>query len=83
MKKKRKFENVYIGWGQKYAVENLNPQLPPVPQEEFMSGPEITEAEDPTPQEEEELRKAQERAEEAEEEAEEEEEEEEADPDED
>jgi radial spoke head protein 4A len=67
----------------KYAVENLNPQLPPLPQEEFVSGPEITEAEDPTPQEEEELRKAQERAEEAEEEGGEEEEEEEGDVDED
>lgn len=73
----RKFENVYIGWGQKYAIENLNPQIPPIPQEEFVSGPEITEGEDPTPQEEEELRKAQARAEEEEEEAEEEEEEEE------
>lgn len=49
-----------------------------MPQEEFVSGPEITEAEDPTPQDEEEYRKAQEKAEEAEEEAEEEEEEEEA-----
>lgn len=48
-----------------------------MPQEEFVSGPEITEGEDPTPQDEEEYRKAQERAEKAEEEAEEEEEEEE------
>lgn len=74
----RKFENVYIGWGQKYAVENLNPQLPAVPQDEFVSGPEITEVEDPTPQDEEEYRKAQMKAEAEEEEAEEEEEEEEA-----
>lgn len=62
----------------KYSTENLNPQLPPLPQEEFVSGPEITEADDPTPQEEEELRKAQEHADEAEEEGVEEEEEEEA-----
>ena len=75
--KNRKFENVYVGWGQKYSVDNLNPQLPPMPQEEFVSGPEITEAEDPTPQDEAALKKAQEQAEaEGEEEAEEEEEEE-------
>ena len=30
----------------------MNPQLPPMPQEEFVSGPEITEAEDPSPQDE-------------------------------
>ena len=66
--KKRKFENVYIGWGQKYSVENMNPQLPPMPQEEFVSGPEITEADDPSPQDEAALKKAQEQAEEAEEE---------------
>jgi radial spoke head protein 4A len=48
-----------------------------MPQEEFVSGPEITEAEDPTPQDEAALKKAQEQAEaEGEEEAEEEEEEE-------
>ena len=48
-----------------------------MPQEEFVSGPEITEAEDPSPQDEAALKKAQEQAEaEGEEEAEEEEEEE-------
>ena len=47
-----------------------------MPQEEFVSGPEITEADDPSPQDEAALKKAQEQAEEAEEEAEEEEEEE-------
>ncbi len=66
MWKNRKFENVYVGWGQKYAIENMNPQLPPAPQEEYSSGPEITEIEDPTPQEEETLRKAQEKSEEEE-----------------
>lgn len=37
------FENIYIGYGHKYAAENYSP--PPVPptQEEFPSGPEITE----------------------------------------
>ena len=54
----------------------MNPQLPPMPQDEFVSGPEITEADDPSPQDEAALKKAQEQAEEAEEEAEEEEEEE-------
>ena len=43
----------------------MNPQLPPMPQEEFVSGPEITEAEDPSPQDEAALKKAQEQAEEA------------------
>jgi radial spoke head protein 4A len=72
----RKYENIYVGWGQKYSPENLNPVLPPMPQEEFVSGPEITEADDPSPQDEAALRKAQEQAEEAEEEHQEEEEEE-------
>lgn len=67
----KKFENVYVGWGHKYSVDNMNPQLPPMPQEEFVSGPEITEAEDPSPQDEAALKKAQEQAEEAGEEAEE------------
>ena len=47
-----------------------------MPQEEFVSGPEITEADDPSPQDEAALKKAQEQAEEAEEEPEEEDEEE-------
>ena len=47
-----------------------------MPQEEFVSGPEVTEADDPSPQDEAALRKAQEQAEEAEEEHQEEEEEE-------
>lgn len=59
----KKFENLYIGWGQKYSTDNLNPQLPPMPQEEFISGPEITEFEDPTPQEEAALIKAKQDAE--------------------
>lgn len=47
-------------------MENLNPLLPPAPQDEYSSGPEITEVEDPTPQDEETYRKAQEKAEEEE-----------------
>lgn len=49
----RKFENVYVGWGLKYAGEGYRPPIPPVPQKEYPSGPEITEALDPTLEEEE------------------------------
>ena len=42
----------------------MNPQLPPMPQDEFISGPEITETEDPTPQDEAALRDAQNKADE-------------------
>jgi radial spoke head protein 4A len=42
----------------------MNPQLPPMPQEEFISGPDITEIEDPSPAEEQALKKAQEAGEE-------------------
>lgn len=48
----RKFENVYVGWGVKYAAENMTPLLLPALMEEFPSGPEITETEDPSPEEE-------------------------------
>ncbi|XP_002741113.1 radial spoke head protein 4 homolog A-like [Saccoglossus kowalevskii] len=60
----KKFENVYIGWGHKYLQDNYSPpQLPPA-MEEFPSGPEITEAEDPTVEEEAALRAAQQEAQE-------------------
>lgn len=72
----KKFENVYIGYGHKYNMDNYNPpQTAPI-QEEFPSGPEITEAEDPTVEEENALRNAQQEAAEAAEEMEEAEEEE-------
>ena len=58
----RKFENVYIGWGHKYSAENYSPPAPAPIQDEFPSGPEITEAEDPTPEEEAALRAAQQEA---------------------
>jgi radial spoke head protein 4A len=48
----RTFENVYIGWGHKYSSENYSPMPPPPVQEEYPSGPEITEVEDPTPEDE-------------------------------
>lgn len=63
----RKFENIYIGYGHKYKPENYTPPNPPPIQEEFPSGPEITEADDPTPEEEAALRAAQQEAAEAEE----------------
>ena len=63
----RKFENVYIGYGHKYSQDNYSPTPPPAIQEEFPSGPEITEVEDPTPEEEAALRMAQRDAQEAEE----------------
>ncbi|KAK3757877.1 hypothetical protein RRG08_014433 [Elysia crispata] len=72
----KKFENVYIGHGQKYKSENYCPPAPPPIQEEFPSGPEITETEDPTPEEEAALRAAQQEAADAAEEMEEAEEEE-------
>ncbi|XP_056132818.1 radial spoke head protein 4 homolog A [Lampris incognitus] len=54
----KKFENIYIGWGLKYAGEGFAPNLPPVPQKEYPSGPEISEALDPTLEEEQALRAA-------------------------
>ncbi|KAK0041151.1 radial spoke head protein 4 A [Biomphalaria pfeifferi] len=63
----KKFENIYIGYGHKYKPENYTPPNPPPIQEEFPSGPEITEADDPTPEEEAALRAAQQEAAEAEE----------------
>ena len=39
----RTFENLYIGYGLKYAAENYSPPQVPALQEEFPSGPEITE----------------------------------------
>lgn len=72
----RKFENIYIGFGHKYRPENYTPPPPPPIQEEFPSLPEITEADDPTPEEEAALKAAQQEAAEAAEEMEEAEEEE-------
>ncbi|XP_047443799.1 radial spoke head protein 6 homolog A [Mugil cephalus] len=48
----KKFENIYVGWGLKYAGEGYSPALPPLPQKEYPSGPEITEALDPSVKEE-------------------------------
>ena len=63
----RKFENLYVGFGHKYSQDNFSPKPAPAIMEEFPSGPEITEVEDPTPEEEAALRAAQKDAMEAEE----------------
>nr|XP_056711453.1 radial spoke head protein 6 homolog A-like [Euleptes europaea] len=70
----RRFDNIYIGWGLKYSPENFTPVELPQVQTEYPSGPEITEAADPTVEEEQALKAAQEEALAAEEEEEEEEE---------
>ena len=49
---------MYVGAGHKYTQDNYSPPPPPPIAEEFPSGPEITEAEDPTPEEEAALRAA-------------------------
>lgn len=61
----RKFENVYVGYGHKYSQDNYSPPAAPPILEEFPSGPEITEVEDPTPEEEAALRAARQEAAEA------------------
>uniref|UniRef100_A0A672U8W1 Radial spoke head component 4A n=2 Tax=Strigops habroptila TaxID=2489341 RepID=A0A672U8W1_STRHB len=58
----KKFDNIYFGWGHKYSPENHNPTLPPPVQAEYTSGPEITEASDPTLEEELAFKAAQEAA---------------------
>ncbi|KAM6441621.1 radial spoke head protein 6 homolog A-like [Liasis olivaceus] len=63
----RRFDNIYVGWGHKYSSDNFNPTLPPPVQSEYVTGPEITEAFDPTVEEELALKAAQEEALEAEE----------------
>ncbi|XP_025934180.1 radial spoke head protein 6 homolog A-like [Apteryx rowi] len=79
----RRFDNIYLGWGHKYSPENHTPSLPPPVQTEYPSGPEITETNDPTVEEEQALKAAQEEALAAVEEEEEEEEEEDEDEEED
>eukprot|EP00053_Salpingoeca_punica_P009852 m.88611 g.88611 ORF g.88611 m.88611 type:complete len:495 (-) comp15196_c0_seq1:192-1676(-) len=48
-----KFENVYIGTGIKQSKNPYSPALPPAPQVEYPLGPDVTEANDPTREEEE------------------------------
>ena len=66
-------ENIYVGFGHKYTTSDYGPELPPVPANECSDGPEIGEAEDPSPEEEAKARAAEEQqADEGEEEQEEE-----------
>lgn len=56
------FENLYIGWGQKYTGQSYAPPSPPPALEEYPDGPEITEMDDPTVEEEKALKERQEEA---------------------
>ncbi|XP_051020465.1 radial spoke head protein 4 homolog A [Acomys russatus] len=56
----KKFENFYVGWGHKYSVENYTPPGPPPVYQEYPSGPEITEMDDPSVEEEQAFRTTQE-----------------------
>lgn len=49
---------MYIGWGLKYAGEGYSPPVPPPPQKEYPSGSEITEALDPSLEEEQALKES-------------------------
>lgn len=54
----RNFGNIYIGWGLKFIGEPFTPVMPPPPQSEYPSGPETTEALDPSVEEEQALKAA-------------------------
>lgn len=54
----RKFDNIYIGDGQKFTAYNHSPMPLQEIQEEYPLGPEIMEIADPTPEQEEEWRLA-------------------------
>ncbi|CAF4657953.1 unnamed protein product, partial [Rotaria socialis] len=56
------WENIYVGFGHKYATSDYGPELPPLPANEYSDGPEIGEAEDPSPEEEAKARAAEEQA---------------------
>ena len=58
----RKFENIYIGFGLKYSRDNYSPPETTPIRDEFPSGAEITEIEDPSVEEERQIRKAQQEA---------------------
>ncbi|XP_077062721.1 radial spoke head protein 4 homolog A isoform X1 [Siphateles boraxobius] len=54
----KNFGNIYIGWGLKYIGEAYTPIMLPPPHSEYPSGPEITEAQDPSVEEEQALQAA-------------------------
>ncbi|XP_041791110.1 radial spoke head protein 6 homolog A-like [Chelmon rostratus] len=70
----KRFENIYVGWGLKYEGEGYSPPVPPLLQKEYPSGPDITEALDPSLEEEQTLKESLEEQQAAQEEREEEEE---------
>jgi len=49
----RKFQNVYYGWGHRYSSKPYNPPLPPPAEAEYVIDATVTEATDPTREEEE------------------------------
>ncbi|XP_034036501.1 radial spoke head protein 4 homolog A-like [Thalassophryne amazonica] len=54
----KKFENIYIGWGVKNVGEGYSPPVPSPPQESYLSEPGVTEAQDPSVEEEQALKEA-------------------------
>ena len=58
----RKYENIYIGFGHKYQADNYSPAMPPPALEEYPIGPDVMEMDDPTVEDEQALKKAQEEA---------------------
>lgn len=56
MTNSRKYDNLYIGWGHKYTAYNYSPPIMPVVQDQYKTGPEIMEVQDPTFEQEEEWR---------------------------
>ncbi|XP_065065225.1 radial spoke head protein 4 homolog A-like isoform X2 [Rhopilema esculentum] len=60
--KGRKFENIYIGYGHKYKAENYSPPIPPTALDEYPVGPDVMEMDDPTVEDEQALKRAQEEA---------------------
>ena len=46
------FENLYVGWGHKYSAVSYSPPAVGAAQTEYPPGPEVTEAADPSPEEE-------------------------------
>ncbi|XP_028259928.1 radial spoke head protein 4 homolog A isoform X2 [Parambassis ranga] len=67
----KKCENIYIGWGLKCTGKGYDPPLPPQPQKEYPSGPEITESVDPSVEDEEAMKEVLEEQQAAQEDAEE------------
>lgn len=57
-----KFENIYVGWAHKYSAHGYTPPPLPTVMDEYPDGPEITEIDDPTVEEEQAVRAAQEQA---------------------